>query len=384
MITIKTPGKLMLAGDWSVLESGNHCIVMPIDKYVTVTLEKTEAQISTICAPDIYHETIQISWHNSQLHIITKLSEEQKKLFLTVQKALEIVLSYIQEQNLEHSENIEIDNTENRENFALTISSEISTLTLPDGTITKPGLGSSAAITVAVITALLDLHDFDVTSVIAKNIIFKLAYLAHIQSQGNMGSGFDIAACTFEKVITYQRLDPIWLVKKIQTTESLTELVNTKWPQLVIAPIIIPDNMRVIVGFVGTSAKTTNLLSLVQTFKKRDPEKYREIIHNLETIVKNLIEQLTQHNNHTTIIKLISEHRDFLKKLSELCDNQLETPELTKLITIAQEHHAGAKFSGAGGGDCGIAICFDEITAQKIKISWTENGITPLDISIKK
>jgi phosphomevalonate kinase len=375
--TIKTPGKLMLAGDWSVLELGNHSIVMPLNKYVTVTVQQDNA--FKIHAPDIDLNTLDISWHAPQLTILTQLSHEQQKKFLTTQKALEVVLSYIHEQNQEHTEKT---NTHEINPFSLTINSEISTIKLPDGTITKPGLGSSAAVTVGIITALLDFHNFDITSVIAKNIIFKLSYLAHIQSQSVMGSGFDIAVCTYEKVIMYQRFDPVWLVKKIQTTPSLTELVNTKWPQLTIAPMILPEDMRVLTGFVGKSAQTTNLLSLVQNFKKNNPEKYRELMSALDSIVKNLIEKLTQNNtkNHNDIIELIKQHRNLLKTLSQYCDNNLETPELTKLITIAEQYDAGAKFSGAGGGDCGIALCFDQQTEENIKASWLENNIIPLEI----
>src|SRR5579862_4234206 len=275
--TVKTPGKLMLAGDWSVLEPSNHSIVMPINKYVTVTVQKNSSL--TVHAPDIYRDTIDISWQSPQITIITQLSHEQQKTFLTVQKALEVVLSYIQEQNQEYSEHRE---THEIEPFALTINSEISNLKLPDGTITKPGLGSSAAVTVGIITAVLDFHNFDITSSIAKNIIFKLSYLAHIQSQSVMGSGFDIAVCTYEKVIIYQRFDPVWLVKKIQTTPSLTDLITAKWPQLTIAPIIIPKDLRVLIGFVGKSAQTGDLISRVQNFKKNNPEKYRELMRSLD------------------------------------------------------------------------------------------------------
>jgi len=377
--TVKTPGKLMLAGDWSVLEPGNHSIVMPINKYVTVTVQKNSSL--TVHAPEIHRDTIDISWQSPHITIITQLSQEQQKTFLTVQKALEVILSYIQEQNQEYNEHRE---THEIEPFELTINSEISNLKLSDATITKPGLGSSAAVTVGIITAVLDFHNFDITSSIAKNIIFKLSYLAHIQSQSVMGSGFDIAVCTYEKVIIYQRFDPAWLVKKIQTTPSLTDLITAKWPQLVIAPIIIPKDLRVLIGFVGKSAQTGELISRVQNFKKNNPEKYRELMHSLDHIVKDLIEKLTQNNtkNHNDIIELIKQHRNLLKTLSEYCDNKLETPELTKLITIAEQYGAGAKFSGAGGGDCGIALCFDQQTEENIKASWRENNIIPLDITI--
>ena len=38
MLKVKSPGKIMLAGEWSVLESGNLCIVMTVDKFVEASI----------------------------------------------------------------------------------------------------------------------------------------------------------------------------------------------------------------------------------------------------------------------------------------------------------------------------------------------------------
>jgi len=366
MITIKTPGKLMLAGEVSVLQHGNRCIVMALDKHVIASIQASP--VITLHAPDVDLSQIQARWQSPQLIALTALTSDQQKTFLTVQKALEVVLCYIQEQG------IQTINT-----FSLTIDSEISSIKVSNGSIVKPGLGSSAATTVAVVSAVLAFHDFDIASSQAKDIIFKLSYLAHIQSQGSMGSGFDIAAATYEKTIIFQRADPMWLIKKIQHTSTLTELVSKPWPGLAITPITLPAEYRILVGFVGTSASTSDIVAAIQKFKATNPEKYAELTTAINAVVTALINAINT-NNHHEIIELIKQHRMLLQQLSQACDNKLETPELTKLIDIAESFGAGAKFSGAGGGDCGIAVCFDQTRVDNIKQAWSKHHIVLLEV----
>jgi mevalonate kinase len=52
------------------------------------------------------------------------------------------------------------------------------------------------------------------------------------------------------------------------------------------------------------------------------------------------------------------------------------------LSEIANKNNAAGKLSGAGGGDCGIAICFDEDSAQNVKKQWKDNGLYLIDATI--
>ena len=42
MITIKKPGKLFIAGEYSVTRTGAYGIIAPVDKFITVTVEKSD------------------------------------------------------------------------------------------------------------------------------------------------------------------------------------------------------------------------------------------------------------------------------------------------------------------------------------------------------
>ena len=84
------------------------------------------------------------------------------------------------------------------------------------------------------------------------------------------------------------------------------------------------------------------------------------------------------------ILVLLKQNRVLLKELSDKSKNNLETPELAKLADLADALGAAGKFSGAGGGDCGIAVCFDDDSAENVKKAWKENGIVPVDVKISE
>jgi len=81
---------------------------------------------------------------------------------------------------------------------------------------------------------------------------------------------------------------------------------------------------------------------------------------------------------------LLKENRVLLKQFSDWSNNDLETAELKKLSNLADEAGAVGKFSGAGGGDCGIAISFDPKIKTAVETSWKEKGIYLIDVGISK
>jgi phosphomevalonate kinase len=360
VITIQSPGKLMLAGELSVLE-GNPCIVLALNKYVTATIQALP--VITLHAPDVNLKHIQAHWQQSNLVTLIKLSDAQQKLFITMHRATEYALRYLEEQQI------------SIQNFLVTINSDISSITLPNGSVVKPGLGSSAAVTVATVSAILSFHGIDFSN---KDLIFKLSYLAHIASQGKIGSGFYIATATYVQNIIFQRCDKTWLTNML-TQQPLSKLVHQPWPNLSITPITLPKNLCVLVGFVGHSASTTHVLGLLEKFKTINPEKYYEIAQAINSIVTKIID-VCKTQDTEQIVALIKHHRQLLQQISQACDNAFETAELTNLIEIAESFGAGAKYSGAGGGDCGIAVCADQTDGVKIRQAWHKHGIIPLDV----
>ena len=72
--------------------------------------------------------------------------------------------------------------------------------------------------------------------------------------------------------------------------------------------------------------------------------------------------------------------RALLQRLSDSTRSLIETEALHDLCEIAETHGAAAKPSGAGGGDCGIALAHSHTEAQTILSGWEAAGIRPLDL----
>nr|WP_261785767.1 MULTISPECIES: hypothetical protein [Corynebacterium] len=60
----------------------------------------------------------------------------------------------------------------------------------------------------------------------------------------------------------------------------------------------------------------------------------------------------------------------------------IETPALRTLITTALEEGWWAKSSGAGGGDCGIALAAPGVNPRALHERWTAAGIRPLNLHV--
>jgi len=365
MITISTPGKLILAGEWSILELGNTALVMAIDRFVNVSIEPSST--ITFESESLGIPSATFSYSYPHLELLSELHSDHKKTIECVHNAIEIALTYLHENKMRLKP------------FSLKSYSPHTTHTTEEGKTVKLGIGSSAAATVGIIKALLAFHGLDTDDEASKNILFKLAYIAHEITQNKVGSGFDIAASTWGTTIAYQRFDFNWLHKQ-QKQKTLSALTALPWPLLKIKPLCIPKNLHLSVGFVGYSASTPLLIKKMMIFKKKHPSFYKNHIKKINDSVLSLSEALEK-KDVSKILESITHNRNLLKKLSDKSGCNLETQELTQLIELAQISGGTAKFSGAGGGDCGIAICFDSGIKATIEKAWKENTIVPIELN---
>ncbi len=339
-ITVKIPGKLIFAGEWAILEPGNSCIVLAVNKFLTVKIEASEKII-------INSEDIKFTKENFELP----------------KSAINIALKLLKESGLQIN------------NFKISISSQISKIKLKNNSYSKIGLGSSAATVVAIIESILRFHEYKIDNL----KLFKLSAIAHYIAQNKIGSGADIACCAYKKNIVYKKFDTNWLIKNLEIN-ILSYIVESDWPLLEIKEINLPENLFVLADFVGYSASTKELVPETLKLKESNPNKFYNIIKKINDIVLKIITILNIYTLDTEqqkeLLGLIKQNRILLKELNP----KLETPELTQLIESANSNSSVAKFSGAGGGDCGIAICFDKETEQEIQARWNKNNFYPITV----
>ena len=118
-----------------------------------------------------------------------------------------------------------------------------------------------------------------------------------------------------------------------------------------------------------------------KSFKQWDKENYHRIYDGISSVVDELIDAFKE-NDHENIVILVSKNGELLRELTKKSGVNIETPELRKLSEIAAKYGCAGKLSGAGGGDCGIAVCFSEKNAEKIKKAWKESGLYSISAKI--
>ncbi len=370
-LTVSAPGKLMLSGEWSVLELGVPCVVMAIDKRVYAKIHSTSDNKIVLNALDVGLSNISgyFDLSSKKLLFEKELSKEELDKVVFIKNAIELSLAFLQDKKV------------SLKGFSLETKSDDAQVKLEDGSVKKIGFGSSAAVCVAVSGAVFALHEQEFNSYSSKEIIFKISALAHFTAQGKLGSSFDIAASSFGGVLLYKKFDPEWVVTEFNKGKPVHELMLEKWPYLEIRSLKLPTDFNLCVGWTKSSASTKELVSKVNEFKKNNKDNYMQIIKKIEGVTSKLISEL-ESSNKLTVLQLLRENRKYLKEFSDLTQNNLETPELKTLADTADLLGAAGKFSGAGGGDCGIAVTFSNEAAHKIQNAWKEKGLYPLNVKI--
>lgn len=343
---IKVPGKLYIGGEYAVVEPGQSAILVAIDKFVFADINPSiVGEIRSTQLPDAV-----INWTrvNDQLMIQVDSNLE------FIAAALQITFNYFKK----HAWLFE--------DFSLVIDSQ-----LDHTNGLKLGLGSSAAVTVAVVKAILAFHHRSLQAL----EIYKLAALAHYQVQGN-GSLGDIATSVYTGWISYNSPDRTWL--STQNGNLLdASLVDVEWPELNIQSIPTPANLELLVGWTGSPAKTKNLLKKAASYA--DETAYRDFLAGSNAAVSMLLNGLLT-NEFDDIQRGIALNREFLLALSAQTDIEIETPLLRTLVEIATNMGGAAKTSGAGFGDNGFTLITPDANRDQIINSWQAAGITPLSL----
>ncbi|WP_057746561.1 phosphomevalonate kinase [Liquorilactobacillus capillatus] len=354
MITVKAPGKLYIAGEYAVVETGFPAILVALNQFVTVTV-KESGDYGSIYSQQ-YREN-SLLWKREGNHMVF---DNRDNPFHYILSAIKLTETYAQEIG------------KKMKCYHLRIDSDLDS---PDGK--KYGLGSSAAVTVATVKALCHFYNLPMT----KSRLFKLAAIAHLDIQGN-GSLGDIAASVYGGWIAYNSFDRNWL-KKARHRYSLTALIDRKWPQLNVELLTPPKELSLLIGWTGSPASTSHLVDAVGLKKAEQVKNYQKFLHDSRACLKRMIKGF-QTKSLATIKEEIRRNRKLLQSLGVLSDVQIETPLLHALCETAEKFGGASKTSGAGGGDCGIVLINDSSNTQALLANWKEVGIEPLDLHVHR
>jgi len=357
-VVARAPGKLYIAGEYAVVEPGHRAVLVAVNRFITVRI--------TPCSPaGEYAGTI-----SSRLYANGSRSwrrRPQDGLAEAVGGDDDYVISAIRV-----VEALVAEGGGRLGSFNLGISSELDEA---DGR--KLGLGSSAAVTVATVRAVAGFYGLSLDD----SRVYKLAMLASDAVQP-IGSGGDIAASAVTGWVDYASPDRVWLRRARQRAQArggTGDLLESDWPGLCLRRLPVPS-VRLQVGWTGAPASTPALVADVQT-RSHGADDYTVFLRDSQDCLARLITAI-EDDDVARIMRQIARNRALLAGLSRIGDRTIETAELARLVEIALDHGAAAKSSGAGGGDCGIALCPPATDLVALRAAWETAGIRPLDLSV--
>jgi phosphomevalonate kinase len=354
---VKVPGKLMIAGEYAVLEPNQKAVVIAANRYVTAHIEASGQ--NRLSLPQLGLEDI--TWDTSDEEVHFSVSDSRLGF---IKNSISVTHRFLGEKSvILHP-------------FQLRLESELD----DPSTGKKYGLGSSAAVVAAVISSVLSLHSKE-NEPPSLDEIFKLSAIAHLKTQGN-GSGADIAAAVYGGWLEYSAFNTAWVLGELENGRNLTEMIERPWPHLSIRTLNPPPMLQLAVGWTKESASTSPMIRKVQSFRDEKPEVYREFLAESSIAVAQLVRSFDR-KDCSEAIGSLAQNRRALLKLGENAGIAIETEKLKTLCSIG-EKFGSSKPSGAGGGDCGIAFLEDDAKRQELYRAWREEDITPLDLCISK
>ena len=347
-ITTRAPGKLYIAGEYAVVESGQPAILIAVDRFMTVSLRPAKSY-GLIRSLGSAFDTVY--WrHENGAPVFDDFGQDY------VANAIRVVEQLREERHLP------------ARHYAIDITSG---LVEDDGR--KYGLGSSAAVTVAIVDALNQFYELSLDDIER----LKLALIA-VLGRAPRASGGDVAASTLGGWISYTSPDRAGIMAVASEGSIAAALECPAWEPFSVRRLPAPAREEIVVGWTGSPASTEHLVSGVQA--RSHGAYFPGFLEESAAVVSKIAAAL---RGGEAIGDLISQARSLLRTLGETSGIRIETPLLRELCDIAERNGASAKSSGAGGGDCGIAFVPREagrLTA--IREQGVGASISPLDMSV--
>jgi mevalonate kinase len=186
------------------------------------------------------------------------------------------------------------------------------------------GFGSSSASAVAFLQAVAAAFEIELTP----QKLFELAYRVVLDIQ-KVGSGFDIAAAIWGGTLRY-----VTPAKEVKTLPA--------------------EELPLVVCYTGVKADTATLIKQLAAKRAQNPDEINGIFSQITQLV-NAAQTAIETQNWSKLGQLFTQNHELLVKLG------VSSPVLDTLCATAIEAGAwGAKLSGAGGGDCMIAVVSPE------------------------
>ena len=317
MIESSAPGKVVLSGEYAVL-NGAPAICMAVNRRATVSLHSISEEYHRVTAPGHVEEPRRFLVRDGVFGWLD--SSDEFELLEQVWRASNVDRKGGLELRLDTSE------------FLDPISGS------------KTGIGSSAALSVALAYAL---HELDP----GKEDPLQVAHQGHLRFQGGLGSGVDIATSAAGELVKYRMRD-----------RSVTNLA-------------LPQGLECRLFWSGSPASTGKKLERLST---HGPQPSQEAL----AYSARRMADAWQNGSAKSVL---GEYREYIRVLQEFSDDHglnVFGAGHRELAGVAQDAGLVYKPCGAGGGDIGILLADDPERADAFVAESLPENFEVLDLDI--
>jgi len=207
-------------------------------------------------------------------------------------------------------ENLQKNFNLNLENIKITIASSL---------FPNSGLGSSASIAVALVSAMNEYYKLNLEREKISDIAFEMEKIVH-----GAPSGIDNTICTFGNMIYYE---------------------TGKFRNL-----IIPHELKFLVSYTNTEHNTKEAIDKIKHLKNKNPKQTELLLNKIGEITREAEKELLN-GNLSRIGKLMNRNQNLLTTL------EVSNKAISEITTLALKKGAfGSKLTGAGLGGCVITL----------------------------
>ena len=206
----------------------------------------------------------------------------------------------------------------------------------------KIGLGSSAAISVAILNAMNHFYGFKLS---APEIINNSMNL-HRMQQGPNGSGLDVISSYADS-------------KLIECDTNM--LKDEKWNTL-----IWPENLLINGILTSHESSTSSMIEKYNFAKKKDSTHFKNFYFQMRRIL-NKFSKAWRIGDTSDILNLLKKQSILMKQLDNDFEIGIYTEEHKNISELAESLGLFYKPSGAGGGDLGFVISDDLLKMRQFQ-----------------
>lgn len=224
----------------------------------------------------------------------------------------------------------------------------------------KLGLGSSAALTVALASALAALPG--VRRNVEGDAWLQALVEAHRTLQGGLGSGLDVAASLCGGVLRYQ--------------------LGGSPPRPQARALSLPGDLGLLFVWTGRSATTSRFLTAFEAWRRREPDTGRAAMTRLGAIAEAGLAAVAA-GDAASLIEAMEAYAEALRYLGAAINIDIFSDDHARIAQLARRVGVAYKPCGAGGGDLGVAADLEADRLEQFRRTLLRGGYQTVPLQVE-